>query len=416
MIHIGLFEGIGGFSLGAHWSGWETLATCEINPFGQQVLKHYWPDAYHHGDIKTLTYDTINTELSKRYGDKWRNQPLIITGGFPCQPYSLAGKRLGKEDDRHLWPEMLRIIREISPEWVVGENVLGLINWSGGLVFEEVQTDLEAEGYEVQPYVLPACGVNAPHRRDRVWFVAYRITPNPHKHTERSPGESYRPCECRSNNNAESKEWREQTKLDTRCSDVSTTPSNPSCFRCNDGSDNREKRHLQTDKRTTTKDQSKRERRECGIGKVSAIDANTESQQGEWIEFKQCEFSKQEQRQFRGVGGEMGNRNVANPGCSKWENGLHGKEQGWETTKFGDSYTKFGRFSQFPTTEPTIRRGNDGFSPTLVGITLSKHRNESIKAYGNAVIPQLVLQIFKTINQYIEQCQHSQNPIQNLKY
>ena len=173
MIHIGLFEGVGGFSYAAKMAGWETLATCEINPFGQRVLKYYWPGAYHHGDIKSLTYETINTQLSARYGTDWRKEPVIITGGFPCQPYSLAGKRLGNEDDRHLWPEMLRIIREVSPEWVVGENVFGLVNWNGGLVFDEVQSDLDTAGYEVQPFILPACGVNAPHKRERVWFVAH---------------------------------------------------------------------------------------------------------------------------------------------------------------------------------------------------------------------------------------------------
>ena len=161
MKHIGLFEGIGGFSLAARWAGWETIAWCEWNDFGQKVLRHHFPKAQGHGDI-TQTDFTI-----------YRGQCDIVTGGFPCQPYSTAGKRLGKEDERHLWPEMLRAIREIQPRWVVGENVLGLVNWSGGLVFHEVQTDLEAAGYEVFPYVLPACAVNAPHRRDRVWFVAH---------------------------------------------------------------------------------------------------------------------------------------------------------------------------------------------------------------------------------------------------
>jgi DNA (cytosine-5)-methyltransferase 1 len=174
MKHIGLFEGIGGFSLAASWLGWETLVTCEINDFGQRVLKYHFPLAYHHGDIHTLNYDTINTELTKRFGEGWRNDEIIVTGGFPCQPFSTAGKRKGTADDRHLWPEMLRVIREIQPEWVVGENVFGITNWDGGVVFEQVQTDLETEGYEVQAYVLPACGVNAPHRRDRVWFVAHR--------------------------------------------------------------------------------------------------------------------------------------------------------------------------------------------------------------------------------------------------
>jgi DNA (cytosine-5)-methyltransferase 1 len=141
--------------------GWENVFHCEWNDFGQKVLKHYWPKAESFGDI-------TKTDFTKYHGTI-----DIISGGFPCQPYSTAGKRKGKEDERHLWPEMLRAIREIHPRWVVGENVLGLVNWSGGLVFHEVQTDLEAQGYEVFPYVLPACAVNAPHERYRIWFVAY---------------------------------------------------------------------------------------------------------------------------------------------------------------------------------------------------------------------------------------------------
>jgi hypothetical protein len=107
MIHIGLFEGIGGFTIAAKWMGWKTYAMCEINLFGQRVLKYHFPDAYLHSDIKTLTYETINFELTKRFGRQWRNDDIILTGGFPCQPYSVAGKRNGNADDRHLWPEML---------------------------------------------------------------------------------------------------------------------------------------------------------------------------------------------------------------------------------------------------------------------------------------------------------------------
>jgi len=162
MKHIGLFEGIGGFSLAARWMGWETIAWCEWNEFGQKVLKHHFPKATGHGNIK-------DTDFSIYAG-----QCDIVTGGFPCQPYSAAGKRLGKEDDRHLWPEMLRAITEIQPRWVVGENVSGLLNWNGGMVLNEIKADLEAAGFEViPPLVLPACAVNAPHRRDRVWIVAY---------------------------------------------------------------------------------------------------------------------------------------------------------------------------------------------------------------------------------------------------
>jgi DNA-cytosine methyltransferase len=161
MKHGSLFSGIGGFDYAAQLMGWENVFHCEWNEFGQRVLNYYWPKAISYNDI-TKTDFTIH-----------RGTIDVLTGGFPCQPYSQAGKRLGKEDERHLWPEMLRAIREIQPTWIVGENVFGLINWNGGLVFDEIQTDLETQGYEVQAYVLPACGVNAPHRRDRIWFVAY---------------------------------------------------------------------------------------------------------------------------------------------------------------------------------------------------------------------------------------------------
>ena len=173
VITVDLFSGMGGFALASHWMGWETAIICEIDDNCKVVLAHHFPGAYIHGDIHTLTGKLINEEIEKRYGPGWRDTTrLICQGGFPCQPYSAAGKRLGKEDSRHLWPEMLRVIQECRPDAIVGENVSGIVSWDGGLVFEEVQTDLEAEGYEVQAVVVPACSVGAPHRRDRVWFVA----------------------------------------------------------------------------------------------------------------------------------------------------------------------------------------------------------------------------------------------------
>ncbi len=173
VITVDLFSGMGGFALASHWMGWETAIICEIDDNCKVVLAHHFPGAYIHGDIHTLTGKLINEEIEKRYGPGWRDTTrLICQGGFPCQPYSAAGKRLGKEDARHLWPEMLRVIQECRPDAIVGENVSGIVSWDGGLVFEEVQTDLEAEGYEVQAVVVPACSVGAPHRRDRVWFVA----------------------------------------------------------------------------------------------------------------------------------------------------------------------------------------------------------------------------------------------------
>jgi DNA (cytosine-5)-methyltransferase 1 len=161
LTQLELFAGIGGFGLAGHWAGIETVCQVEIDLFCQKVLQKNFPNAKRYADVKKFD------------GKPWRGTVDIISGGFPCQPYSSAGKRLGKEDERHLWPEMLRIIREVRPRWIVGENVFGLVNWSGGMVFDEVQSDLESEGYEVQAFVLPAAAVNAPHRRDRVWFVAY---------------------------------------------------------------------------------------------------------------------------------------------------------------------------------------------------------------------------------------------------
>ncbi|NDG33311.1 DNA (cytosine-5-)-methyltransferase [bacterium] len=163
MKHGSLFSGIGGFDLAAEWMGWENVFHCEIAEFPRKILNYYWPNAESYEDIKKTDFT------------KWCGTVDIISGGFPCQPYSAAGKRLGKEDDRHLWPEMLRVIREVKPQWVVGENVRGLLNWNAGLVFHEVCSDLENIGYEVQAFIIPASGINAPHQRERLWIVAHSI-------------------------------------------------------------------------------------------------------------------------------------------------------------------------------------------------------------------------------------------------
>lgn len=161
MTHASLFSGIGGFDLAAEWAGWTNAFNCEIDPFCRKVLKYHFPNAEQYEDIRTTDFTV------------WKDRIDVLTGGFPCQPFSLAGKRRGTEDYRYLWPAMLDVIRTVRPRWVVGENVYGIVNWSEGLVFERVCADLETAGYEVQPYIIPACGVGAPHRRDRCWFVAH---------------------------------------------------------------------------------------------------------------------------------------------------------------------------------------------------------------------------------------------------
>jgi len=161
MKHGSLFSGIGGFDLAAQWMGWENTFHCEWMDFPRKVLEYYWPEADSYIDI-------TKTNFKKHEG-----KVDIITGGFPCQPFSMAGKRKGSSDERYLWDEMLRAIQEVKPKYVIAENVYGLTNIEGGLVFEKVWSDLEVAGYEVQPFVIGACAKNAPHRRDRVWFIAY---------------------------------------------------------------------------------------------------------------------------------------------------------------------------------------------------------------------------------------------------
>jgi len=150
---LDLFSGIGGFSLGLERAGMKTVQFVENDPYCQKVLAKNFPSVPIHGDIKTFHYD----------------KPVeLISGGFPCQPYSHAGKQRGKEDDRHLWEEYLRIIQEVRPTWVIGENVSGIVN----MELDQVLSDLESENYSHQSLVIPACAVNAPHRRDRVWIIA----------------------------------------------------------------------------------------------------------------------------------------------------------------------------------------------------------------------------------------------------
>lgn len=346
MKHISLFSGIGGFELASHWAGWTNIASCEINTFGKRVLEYYWPEAYHHNDIHTLTYDTINTELSKRFGEDWRNEELIITGGFPCQPYSLAGKRLGKEDERHLWPEMLRIIRDIQPEWVVGENVFGLINWNGGLVFDEVQSDLEASGYEVQAYVLPACGVNAPHKRERVWIVAHSTS------TGRKAWKQVRRPE-----NTEENGTR-MVDEPKRFSNNETTPDTNS-IRLNGSKCEHE---INANKRGLN---AQYDIKSDVVG-TDAPDTSNERLQ----------------------------RSKLNGSFEKERQGTWKQSPGSATELY-----QVGNWDNFPTQSPVCGR-NDGFSSRLSGITFPKWRAESIKAMGNAIVPQVAYQIFKAINKY----------------
>lgn len=347
-----LFSGIGGFDLAAERAGWNNVFNCEIDEFCQKILKYYWKNAINYGDI-TKTDFTI-----------WRGRIDVLTGGFPCQPFSLSGKRKGTDDERYLWKEMLRAIREIQPQWVIGENVLGLINWGGGLVFEQVQIDLENEGYEVTSYILPACGVNAPHKRERIWFVAKNTNKNGRRSNEwqkESSTGKFGNISTRNNERIQSN--NEQTRINPNCS--------------NTGIEN-----LQSRENTVHE---------------SRFTANTTSEQSERLQFRQREFGKQKQRKFRGSTGEMGNGIITNSNSFGLRKEINGPGASRQLNKTYEGIN----WENFPTQSP-ICSGNDGIPNGLDGITFSKWRQESIKSYGNAIVPQVVFEIFKVINIYYE--------------
>jgi DNA (cytosine-5)-methyltransferase 1 len=307
MRHGSLFSGIGGFDLASEWMGWENVFHCEWNEFGKKVLHHYWPNAESFDDITKTDFT------------KYANKIDILTGGFPCQPYSSAGQRKGKEDERHLWPEMLRAIREIKPKYIVGENVFGLLNWNGGMVFDEVHSDLEFEGYEVQAVVIPAAAVNAPHGRDRVWFVA---TNSKFKSTGSVGG---------TNN---------ETQGNIR--------------RGNEGD---------------------------VLGTLRSDGNASDTMQ---LRLQQCEDGRKVE------GGQEIN------GWRKHDQEGSGVGNEFRTNgKSNDRYPR-NEWEKFPT-QPPICGGDDGLPTELDGITFSKWRNESIKAYGNAIVPQVAYEIFKAI-------------------
>ena len=164
LTHLSLFSGIGGLDIAAEMAGMKTVGQCEWADYPTKILEQHWPEVPRWRDIRTLTGDSFYERTGLRTVD-------VISGGFPCQPFSVAGKRGGKEDDRYLWPEMLRVIHELKPTWVIGENVPGIIN----LALDTVLADLEEEGYETQCFNIPACGVDAPHKRFRVAILAHAI-------------------------------------------------------------------------------------------------------------------------------------------------------------------------------------------------------------------------------------------------
>jgi len=336
MVHASLFTGIGGFDLAALWMEWVNLFQCEIDPYCLQLLNQHFPNTKKHEDIRHTDFTV------------YRGLVDVLSGGFPCQPYSTAGERRGDQDSRHLWPENTRAIREIQPGYVLGENVRGLTNWNAGLVFDQVQSDLEAEGYEVTPFLLPAAGIGAPHERYRIFFVAYS-----HVYNDRN------------------KDRRRNKKTEG----------------------------LQEVNRSQYQSAG-----EFGRANIKNEEHGTTSHP-EGIRERESTNQNFPQSDGRAPGAIFGSSSeciITNT------NGNKRPERGMYPEGFGEAKRYFSTFDartfrqtweNFPT-EPPLCRGNDGIPSRLDRIAANKHRAERLKGLGNAVVPQLAYQIFKAIQQF----------------
>ena len=356
MRHGSLFSGIGGFDLAAEWMGWENVFHCEWMEFPRKVLDYHFPDADSHIDI-------CKTDFTK-----YANTIDILTGGFPCQPFSLAGKRKGTDDERYLWGEMLRAIQEIKPRFVIAENVFGITNIDGGLVFQQVCLDLEAEGYEVQPFIIPAAAKNAPHRRDRCWFIANRK--DIRYESTKTIDERGKPI------TQDGGEIR--NSFDTNGIIGDATNSN-----CNGRPKNT--------KSKSTKNKENREQPKCLYNSENATNTNGNG-------LNQCNGNDEVNTSQGGkyalgdIDESNGNGNVANTTSTR-----RGKDNRQRESGLNDQTSEGNNWSNFPTQSP-ICGGDDGLPTKLDGITFSKWRAESIKGYGNAIVPQIAHQLFQIIN------------------
>lgn len=381
--HGSLFSGIGGSEIAAEIMGWKNMFHCEINPFGRKILDYWFPNSKSYEDITKTDFT------------EWREKINVLTGGFPCQPFSVAGQRKGAEDNRYLWPEMLRAIREIQPDWVVGENVAGILSMvqpgsetalgreeslfgevdrerilhRQEYVVETVCNDLEREGYSVQPVVIPACAVGAPHRRDRVFFIAHR---------------------------ADAGVEGMQRKWEDNILSGRTAPDTDS-HRWRNGKN----QQVTIAERKGTADIGTF--REDGTSSYSQCSGSGQIQQ-------EIQSEQSNGHSFDSNGGEWDAPYSSSEGLStlrfptsiekkKWEN-----EDGCSVQPAGNvrraSFAE--RWKNFPTQSPVCSR-DDGISTRLDGIAFSKWRQESIKAYGNAIVPQVMYEIFQAIQETYNQ-------------
>lgn len=413
MNHASLFSGIGGAEVAASMMGWQNLFHCEIQEFPRKVLDYWFPNSESYEDITKTDFT------------KWHGKVDVLTGGFPCQPFSLAGRRKGADDNRYLWPQMLRAIRQIHPTWVVGENVNGIktmvescqVTQMGrtDYLFEEnhlyreksrftldkICADLEAEGYSVQPLVIPACAIGAPHRRDRVWIVAHRsdpraetvqqegqdgicsARPSPHTQCDGHSPQGHGNQRARAKKSEEGQD-RPQPGVRRHGSSKTSSYSNS----------HRQRRRANKQKSITECSRTPN----LGTRRSKRLASHS-------LQHRSHEVHQDHQSQFpdgartNNLGGQRSYPH--SNGCgwneSKHEDASPQKPQQGECQPGGADSTQ-SRWRNFPTQSP-VCRGNDGIPFDVDSLTISfpKWRQESIKAYGNAWVPQVAYEIFRAI-------------------
>ena len=388
--HASLFSGIGAAELAALWLGWQNVFHCEISEFCNIVLNYWYPNSIGYENIKTTNFK------------EWRGQIDVLTGGFPCQPFSSAGQRLGTNDDRYLWPEMLRAVREIQPSFVIGENVAGILTMvqpteavkvgctpslfeegdniyrkEQQFVAETVCTDLEREGYSVQPFVIPACSVGAPHQRDRVWFIAQRNASN--SCNARTKGLQERKAEVLSS----------RVTTDSACSRDTAQQTYQRIEREGRSNDGQQKEWRATSERTD------------GLYQLSRDSTDTLC-----AGFQETRRELKAERIARHI---QQDGLVANSGGKRWQEvyGDNGQSEGAQkaergTEQFSGTNRPQDWWRDFPTVSP-VCIGNDGlpFDVSRLTISFVRWRQEAIKALGNSMVPQVVYELFKAIESQI---------------
>lgn len=402
MNHGSLFSGIGGFDLAAEWMGWQNIFHVEQNPWCRQVLNHQFPNTDSHEDVTQWDHA------------QYRDRIDILTGGFPCQPFSLAGKRKGMEDARWLWPEMFTAIVSIRPTWVIAENVRGLLTMANGkgepgMVFEKVCADLENEGFTVWPFLCPAAATGAPHRRDRIWVIAF----NAHNAGRRAGSREIPEA------NGKVPEWdngAESGHTDALSHTDHAGSRNPVR---NDGNGPQEIRRgfpqsecgpdgIDGDATNTKRirpqrggnrvhpvcDEACQRQTEIHSGhRVASHGGGTGLQSGQGPDGRE-EYERKGDHVWNPSGSAEQGRDAAHTDGAGIRQNLRGGKSGQhDQTRQGTDW------KTWPTVSP-VCDGNDGLPGELDGITFSKWRRETIKAAGNAIVPQVAFNIFQSIARF----------------